>query len=41
MNDTVMVGADNNLVVRIIVETLYEIIDMMRFRYMGTEFLSD
>ena len=41
MYDTVMVGAYDDLVARIIVETLYVIINMMRFRYMGTEFFAD
>ena len=41
MNDTVMVGAYDDLVTGIIVEALNEIIDMMRFRYMRTEFLTD
>ena len=34
MNDTVMIGADDNLVAGIVVKALYEIIDMMRFRNM-------
>ena len=41
MYDTVMVGADDDLITCIIVEALYEIIDMMRFCNMRTEFLSD
>ena len=41
MYDTVMIGADDNLVAGIVVKALYEIIDMMRFRYMGTEFFAD
>lgn len=41
MNDTMMVRADDDLVARIIVETLYEIINMMSFRNMRTEFLAD
>ena len=41
MNDTVMIGADDNLVAGIIVKAIYEVIYMMRFRNMRTEFLSD
>ena len=41
MNDTVMVGAYDNLVACIIVEALYEIINMMSFCNMGTEFLAN
>ena len=41
MNDTVMIGADNYLITGIIIETLYEIINMMSFRNMRTEFLAD
>ena len=41
MYDTVMVGTDNNLVVCIIIETLYEIINMMGFCNMRTEFLAN
>ena len=41
MYDTVMVGADDDLITCIIVEALYEIIDMMRFRNMRAEFLTN
>ena len=41
MYDTVMIGADDNLIARIIVKALYEIINMMSFRNMRTEFLAD
>ena len=41
MYDTMMVGADDNLVAGIIVKAIYEVIYMMRFRNMRTEFLSD
>ena len=41
MYDTVMVGTDDDLVACIIIETLYEIINMMGFCNMRTEFLSD
>jgi hypothetical protein len=41
MYDTVMVGTDNNLIAGIVVEAFNEIIDMMRFRNMRTEFLTD
>lgn len=41
MYDTVMVGADDDLIACIIVEARDEIIDMMRFRNMRTEFLTN
>ncbi len=41
MNDTMMVRADDNLVASIIVEAFYEIIYVMSFCNMRTEFLTD
>ena len=41
MNDTMMVRADDNPVASIIVEAFYEIIYVMSFRNMRTEFLTD
>lgn len=41
MYDTVMVGADDNQVALIIVQAFYEVVDVMRFCNVGTEFLSN
>ena len=41
MYDSMMIWTDDHLITRIVVQTFYEIINMMRLDNMGTEFFAD